>query len=139
MKGAHGMTTSIDEHLRTLFRRSSDLFGDRESWPLDELSRLTGDALLHMAARSGSVEDVKLLIARGANVNLPNDDGFTPLHWSTFRDSPEVMAVLLDAGADPSLENEWGQTPLEVLKLRAHELAPEVFEQFTKSLQKATR
>lgn len=133
------MKTSAEEHLRTLFRRHAWAFDDRDSWDINELGRLTGDSLLHHRVRSGSVEDVKLLISRGANVNLPGDMGFTPLHFAVRRDTPDIAEALLAAGANPALKNEWGDAPRKTLSYGERDLPPKVFKKFTKLLRKAAR
>lgn len=133
------MKTSAEEHLRTLFRRHAWAFDDRDSWDLNELGRLTGDSLLHHRVSSGGVEDVKLLISRGANVNLPGDMGFTPLHFAVRRDTPDVAEALLSAGANPALKNEWGDTPMTTLSRRERDLPPRVFKQFVKLLRRSAR
>lgn len=122
-----------------LFRRHAWAFDDRDSWDLNELGRLTGDSLLHHRVRSGSVEDVKLLISRGANVNLPGDMGFTPLHSAMFRHTPDIAEVLLAEGANPTLKNEWGDTPKTTLSRRERHLPPRVFKQFMKLLRRSAR
>jgi ankyrin repeat protein len=37
---------------------------------------------LHQAAATGDTDVVKLLLAKGADVNAKEDDGWTPLHWA---------------------------------------------------------
>lgn len=60
-----------------------------------------GDTPLILAASSGFSEGVVLLLAGGAQVDLPNTRGETALMRAVHnRDVPSVRA-LLDAGADP--------------------------------------
>ncbi|XP_023316706.1 uncharacterized protein LOC111694124 [Trichogramma pretiosum] len=42
----------------------------------------TGDSPLHLSVRHGGNESVKILLRNGADPNLANEDGFTPLHTS---------------------------------------------------------
>lgn len=76
---------------------------------------------LHEAAAGGHTELVKLLIARGANVNktsgnLTHDHG-TPLVWlhrhPCDEESLKIAKMLVEAGADVNAESSWG-TPLEI-------------------------
>ena len=62
-----------------------------------------------MAVWRGRLETVKLLVARGAPLEMTNGQGATPLSLAvralversdwTPHASPEIVAVLLDAGA----------------------------------------
>ncbi|XP_061735172.1 unconventional myosin-XVI isoform X3 [Nerophis ophidion] len=47
------------------------------------------------------LSDVKQLVAAGADLNQPNDDGVTLLHIACASGYRDVVAVLLDNGADP--------------------------------------
>ncbi len=133
------MKTSAEEHLRTLFRRHAWQFDERESWPIDALGRYSGDSLLQHVVMSGSVEDVKLLVRHGANVNVLGDCGHTAIHYAASRGKLDVAEALVEAGADPSIANEWGFTPLRSLMLHEHELPPKVFKKFVKLLRRGAR
>jgi cytohesin len=54
---------------------------------------------LHEAARNGQIEVAKALIAAGANVNLANKDGETPLYRATLYGHTEIVKLLEAAGA----------------------------------------
>jgi hypothetical protein len=58
-------------------------------------------------------ETLRLLLAAGADPNLPSDRG-TPLHEAVAGDwgSPTSVRVLLEAGADPNALDREGRTPL---------------------------
>ncbi len=59
-------------------------------------------SVLHEASFDGRVAFVTLLLDYGANVNILNNLGWTPLHYTAIHgdSKPEVMQVLLDHGAD---------------------------------------
>lgn len=46
------------------------------------------------------------------DVNAPQPDGTTALHWAADADDPEVVELLIRAGADVKAANRYGVTPL---------------------------
>jgi ankyrin repeat protein len=55
---------------------------------------------------------VEKLIAQHADVNGPQADGATALHWAVFRSDEALVDLLLHAGANPKAANHDGSTPL---------------------------
>ena len=66
---------------------------------INKVSDLRGWSALYIAARLGHAECVELLIAAGADVNQPTDEGETPLLIATAHGHTKVMSILMDAGA----------------------------------------
>ena len=64
------------------------------------------------AAMRGDVAAVRALVVKKADVNAPQGDGATALHWAVYRGNKELLDVLLRAGANPKLANRAGSTPL---------------------------
>ena len=65
------------------------------------------------ACREGRVEDLRLLLAAGADVNKADNDGDTPLWIASSQGDVEVVKLLLAApGIDVNLANNNGATPL---------------------------
>lgn len=56
----------------------------------------------------------RALLAQGVDVNAPQIDGMTALHWAVYRDQTDMVEWLLAAGADPTVENRYGVTPLSL-------------------------
>jgi len=54
---------------------------------------------------------VTLLIESGADINLKDERGNTPLHLAAFGET-EVVKLLLEQGADVNATNNAGETPL---------------------------
>ena len=67
---------------------------------------------LTAAVRAGDVAGVHALVAAGADVNAPQGDGATALHWAAHRSDHETAALLIAAGADVDAANALGATPL---------------------------
>lgn len=69
--------------------------------------------------RRGAIE----MITGGADVNVAQGDGTTPLHWAVYRDDQELTEMLLQHGARPGAVNEYGSSPLaEATKIANAEL-----------------
>ena len=58
-----------------------------------------GYTVLHEAALAGAPEVVRYLIEHGADVNVTDDDGWTPLDTATSFDKTEVAVLLKQVGA----------------------------------------
>ena len=75
--------------------------------------------LLEVAGGSGDREDprrveiVEMLLGAGADVNVANRFGTTPLHEATSYGRLEIVALLIAAGADIEAKDEHGRTPLQ--------------------------
>ena len=66
------------------------------------------------ALRSGDHAAVRALLDGGADVNAPEEDGATPLHWAVRWDDAAAVQLLLNAGADPDAANDYGVPPLSL-------------------------
>ena len=65
------------------------------------------------AARDGDLMRVRALIAQRANVNAPQGDGMTALHWAAFNDDHAIADLLLAIGANMTVRTRVGAiTPL---------------------------
>jgi ankyrin repeat protein len=82
---------------------------------VDERGGRASTPLMHAAA-FGNLETMKLLIAKGADVNARNDANATALLWCA-RD-PEKARLLIENGADVNVQSRQGRTPLIVAALR---------------------
>lgn len=60
-----------------------------------------GTPLFH-CVREGLEESLKILIEHGAEINVDNYNGETPLSLSVTRDRPNITKILLENGADPN-------------------------------------
>jgi uncharacterized protein len=66
---------------------------------------------LHYASERGDLENIKSLIASGADVNASNTY-CTPLHLAVAGDYFECSEYLLQSGADPISLTDTGMTPM---------------------------
>ena len=72
------------------------------------------DARLTEAVRNRDHAAVSSLLDGGADVNAPEEDGATPLHWAVRWDDLQAADLLLRAGADAGAANDYGVTPLSL-------------------------
>jgi len=82
--------------------------------PVDIFDDAHGTPLLRAARQHSAPVDacMALLLARGADPNVRQDDGTTALHLATRAGRSTAVGHLLDAGADPDPLDERGFTPL---------------------------
>jgi len=64
------------------------------------------------AAARGDKAAVRSLIEQHADVNVPQPDGATALHWAAYRGDKELVDMLIRAGANAKVANREGSTPL---------------------------
>ena len=64
------------------------------------------------AAMRGDKASVRTLLAQKADVNVPQADGATALHWAVYRGDRELAGMLIRAGANVKAANREGSTPL---------------------------
>ncbi|TPI67539.1 c-type cytochrome [Mesorhizobium sp. B3-1-3] len=77
------------------------------------VNEVNGVTALYIACEGGNVEIAKLLIDRGADVNMPVSWQRTPLYAANNGGYPDIVKLLLDNGADPNQVAK-SQTPLHV-------------------------
>jgi ankyrin repeat protein len=75
-------------------------------------SNAAGKSDVADAAMRGDTAAVQKLIAAKADVNAPQNDGATALHWAVYRNDREMVGLLVRAGANPKAANRQGSTPL---------------------------
>jgi hypothetical protein len=77
-----------------------------------------GDTAIYDASRGHTLDCpniVRLLLEHGADVDVRQNEGLTPLHMASMKGALEVARVLLEHGADVQAEDNRGRTPLQVV------------------------
>ena len=77
------------------------------------------DLPLIEAVRAADRDRVRRLVAEGVDVDAPQGDGATALHWAAHRDLVDVAGLLAGAGADVDAADDHGVTPLALACLNA--------------------
>jgi len=72
------------------------------------------------AAMRGDTAAVRTLLAQRADVNAPQVDGATALHWAAYRGDRELVDMLIRAGANVRVANRDGATPLWLASVDGH-------------------
>ncbi|XP_069489705.1 protein phosphatase 1 regulatory subunit 12B isoform X3 [Ambystoma mexicanum] len=72
-------------------------------------------AVFLAACSSGDTEEVKRLLARGADVNTANVDGLSSLHQACIDENLDVVRFLVENGADVNQQDNEGWTPLHAV------------------------
>ncbi|XP_049769892.1 ankyrin repeat domain-containing protein 65-like [Schistocerca cancellata] len=72
------------------------------------------------AAEEGAVEEVRLLLAAGADVGVRDWAGETALHWAAVRGHAAVVRLLISAASDPNARDQWWRTPLHWAARNGH-------------------
>lgn len=77
-----------------------------------------GRSLLHclVLLQHTSVPILELLAQHGAQIDIQDEDGWTPLHCAAAVDSLHATRLLLRNLANPTIANYAGQTPLDLAK-----------------------
>jgi ankyrin repeat protein len=70
--------------------------------------------LLHRASYCGQVEVVRLIVNRGADINIRDVNNNTALHLAAESGSVDIIQLLLDKEMSVDLTNKHGSTPLHV-------------------------
>ena len=70
------------------------------------------DARLADAAERADRAGVRALLQRRVDVNAPQPDGMTALHWAAYHDDGDTVDALLRSSANVNAANRYGVTPI---------------------------
>ena len=68
----------------------------------------------HLSANNFNKEFLDRLVQNNAEINSPDFDGDTPLHFAVMNNNAETVAYLLENGANTNVKNKDGITPLHI-------------------------
>ena len=98
-----------------------------------------GFTLLMAAALGGQKTMLRMLLRRGASINLQDSNGFTALMGAAVRGHTTIAQALLDAKADVSLQDTYrtlqdtsGRTALTWAEQRKHTATAQLLRQHTR-------
>ena len=110
-----------------------------------------GNTALLLAVEKNNPDTVETLLSAGANPNIANNDGFTPLHQAILQEKPSektitIVQLLMEYGANPTIEvasqlisgkKRTNKSPLELAKKMMDDIAATEF--FANKQQEANR
>jgi ankyrin repeat protein len=111
------------EMIRVLIEHGADVdaHGRRHDWqrrvtaePRTKILYTGGFTPLHYAARAGCAPCVDALVAGGADINLADPSGITPLILALLNRNFDAALRLVELGADVDRWDWWGRSPLFV-------------------------
>ena len=85
------------------------------------------DASVADAAENREMESIRSLIQQNIDVNAPQVDGTTAMHWAAYHDDLWTVKLLLRGGADAKVENRYGVTPLSLALTNGNVAMVEIF------------
>lgn len=94
---------------------------NRNSQPVGlQKDPLVTGQLMNAVQYGGSVETIKLLLKKGADLNAKDNDGWHPLQLAAKRGDVEIVRLLLENGAKVNATNDYGATALESAAYRGY-------------------
>ncbi|MDT7870756.1 MAG: ankyrin repeat domain-containing protein [Thermoproteus sp.] len=85
---------------------------------------------LYDAAYEGDAERVRELLKKGADPNVQDEYGDTPLRWAAFNGHVDVVELLLEHGADPTVKDKVGMTPLDLARKAGYDGVVSLIEEW---------
>jgi ankyrin repeat protein len=85
-------------------------------------------AALHAATAVREAGMVERLLLNGANPNLPQQDGFLPIHASAQHGDAVITGLLVLFGASPALANSTGKNAIDHAREGGHDWLAELLE-----------
>ncbi len=68
----------------------------------------------HAATLSANIEQLQFLEKNGADLNIKNSQGYTPLMLAVIKNNIDMVHALLNAGADTAITDSKGRTAKEI-------------------------
>lgn len=96
-------------------RELAELYAQRTS-----VSGQSTRSTIHTLAQTGTGQAIKSVLEGGADVDLQNDHGATPLYIAALHGNFDAAVALIEAGADKNLTNNAGKTPLSAAEENRH-------------------
>ncbi len=93
--------------------------------------KVNGISFIHYAAALGKDAVLSYIVEQGADVNVIDMLGRTPLHFAATQNKITVLYVLLNAGAVVDVVDQNGETPMDVAKKYGHDKYIDIMERYS--------
>jgi ankyrin repeat protein len=86
---------------------------DEDIFDIDEQApKLYNTTALHQAVVIENKNIVQFLLNKGANIDVQDEQGFTPLHIAIMKGNLEIVETLVESKADVNMPDYYGYSPL---------------------------
>jgi len=130
-KPVTGNETSMYSYLDWV--ETADSLSISSSFSLDTTYGYGGESLLHVAAKSGHVSMVKMLLDKGANINIQDESGNTALHYAAANGKKDMVKLLLEKDADASVVNAKEQKAIDYSNIKGFNEITELLLKYSPS------
>src|SRR5438552_1035226 len=89
-------------------------------WLASALVLAVGDSPLIAAIQAGKADSVRSSLRQKVDVNAPQGDGATALHWAVHLNDLATADLLVKAGAKVNAADDTGVTPLYLSCMHRH-------------------
>lgn len=98
------------------FLQENDLEGFKENLDMDSIEEIDEErnTILHHCVEKGAYDFVDALVYNGADPNVKNRYGETPVHIAARNDMDEIMELLLEFGGDVTVKNNHQRSALNL-------------------------
>ena len=99
---------------------------------INAISQDRGYSAVMDAVWKSSLDIVKILIEKGANLNFIANDGQTALIVATGASNPRICEILVKNGADPTFKDRMGMSSLDYARLFKKTELAKLYEEYVK-------
>jgi ankyrin repeat protein len=83
-------------------------------------------SMLHLVAEMGDKKLAKTLMDKGMNINIPDEEGLTPLHYAVIYNQIDVAEVFIKSKSNLDFGDDEGKTPLHHASLYGRDYLAEM-------------
>lgn len=105
-----------EESLEKKLKTPEEVKAEEEDRERRQVQRLLAETVAH----SMPMDDVKLILKYGGDVNRPVNRGMMPLHYAAYANNLDAMKHFIELGCDVNAKNKEGHTPVHTCAKRGN-------------------